>query len=116
MHRIKSFSVLRTSTTMGILMFLFVLVPLVSVLLIGLLLSLIPHAAVHQHAAVHPAPHPPDVWFVAAMPFLEGIAFFFFTALSCWLYNRIAGFTGGIELNVVRLSEALTQTSPTANL
>ena len=64
---------------------------------------------------MHPAPHPPDFWFFAAMPFLEGIGFFFFTALSCWLYNRIAGFTGGIELNVVRLSEALTQTSPTTN-
>jgi hypothetical protein len=114
MHRIKSFSVLRTSATMGIPMFLFVLAALV--FLIGLPLSLIPHAAVHQHAAVHPPPNQPGIWFfLAAMPFFEGIAGFLITALFCWLYNRIARFTGGIELNVARHSETLIQTSPSTN-
>ena len=97
-------------------MFLFVLVALLSVFLIGLPLSLIPHSAVHQHAAVHPAPNPPGLWFfLAAMPFFEGIGGFLFTALFCWLYNLIARFTGGIELNVVRHSETLIQTSPSTN-
>jgi hypothetical protein len=100
---------------MGILMFLFVLVFFLLFCLIGLSNSVIPHSAVHQHAAVHPAPNPPDFWFFAAMPFLEGMVFFFFTALFCWLYNRIAGFTGGVELNVVRQSATFIHTSPTTN-
>ena len=97
-------------------MFLFVLVFFLLVCLIALSNSMIPHSAVHQHAAVHPAPSPPGFWFfLAAMPFFEGIGGFLFTALFCWLYNRIARFTGGIELNVVRQSETLIQTSPTTN-
>jgi hypothetical protein len=96
---------------MGIVMFLFVLVFL---LLIGLL-SLIPHSAAHQHAAVQSARNQPGPWFFAAMPLLEGIMGFLGTALFCWLYNRFTGFTGGIELNVERLSEAPAPSSPTTN-
>jgi hypothetical protein len=51
-------------------------------------------------------------WFFAAMPFIEGIVAFLITALFCWVYNRIAPFTGGIELKVVGLPEALLQADP----
>jgi hypothetical protein len=115
MHRIKSFSVLRTSTTIGISMFLFVLALFLSVGLIGLLLSVFPHTATHQHAALHPAPDPLGPWFFALMPFAEGAMGFLFTALFCWVYNHIVGFTGGIELNVVKLSEALAPSSRETN-
>ena len=108
MHRIKSFSVLRTSTTMGIVMFLFVLA---STLLVGLLF-LIPDSAAHHHAAVQSARNEPGPWIFAALPFAEGIFGFLGTALFCWLYNRIFRFTGGIELNVVRLAEAAAPPSP----
>jgi hypothetical protein len=115
MHRIKSFSVFRTSATMGILMFLFVLacfLLVASLGLIGFLVSLIRHSAI-QHAKAHPAPpHELGRWFFAAMPFLEGFVGFLFTALFCWVYNRIASFTGGIELKVVGLPEAPTQSDP----
>jgi len=80
MHRIKSFSVLRTAATMGILMFLFALAGILlfaSFGLIGSLVSLIRHSAVH-HAAPKPAmPHEPGPWFFAVMPFIEGIGFFY---------------------------------------
>jgi ABC-type multidrug transport system permease subunit len=112
MHRIKSFSVFRTSATMGILMFLFVLacfLLVASFALIGLLVSLISHSAIH-HTAVNPAMPHELRWVFAAMPLIEGMGVFLFTALFCWLYNRIAPFTGGIELKVVGLPEALPQT------
>ena len=86
-------------------MFLSMIVP---VLLIALPLA-IPHFAVHQRAALRPDPNYPGFWFLAAIPFAEGIVGFLLTALFCWPYNRIAGFTGGIELNVVRQSETLIQ-------
>jgi Transmembrane domain of unknown function (DUF3566) len=115
MHRIKSFSVFRTSTTMGILMFLFVLAFFLLLAffgLIGVLVSLIHHSAVH-HAAVNPVPpHEPGRWFFASLPFIEGVGAFFFTALFCWLYNRIVRFTGGIELTVVGPPGAPAETNP----
>ena len=111
MHRIKSFSVLRTSTTMGIAMFLFVLALFLSIGLIGLLLSVIPYTAAHHHVAVHQATSQPGSWFFASMPFVEGAVSFLFTALFCWVYNHIVGFTGGFEINVVKLSEAPGQSS-----
>ena len=113
MHRIKSFSVLRTSATMGIVMFLSVVALFLSFGLIGLLLSVIPYTAAHHHVAVHPATSQPGSWFFASMPFVEGAVGFLFTALFCWVYNRIVRFTGGFELNVVKLPEALAPSSPT---
>ena len=115
MHRIKSFSVLRTSATVGIVMFLSVLALFLSIGLIALILSVIPHSVAHQHAAAQPAPHPLGQWIFVAMPFFEGIGGFIGTALFCWLYNRIVGFTGGFEINVVKLSAAPGQSSPTTN-
>jgi hypothetical protein len=41
---------------------------------------------------------------------------FLFTALFCWLYNRLAPFIGGIELTVVGSSEAVIQTDPETDL
>jgi hypothetical protein len=82
-------------------MFLFVL----AFFALSGLLSLIPHSAVHSQAAVHRPPYHPGPWFFAAMPFVEGALGFLFTALFCWVYNRIVGFTGGIELDVIKLCE-----------
>jgi hypothetical protein len=38
--------------------------------------------------------------FAIMMPILYGIAGFVFTAVGCWLYNIVAGWVGGIEVDV----------------
>jgi hypothetical protein len=97
-------------------MFLFVLAVFLLLFLIGLAAFVFHRSALHQHTTMHPHPHQPGFWFFAAMPFLQGIGAFLFTALFCWLYNRLARFTGGVELNVVGPSEALAETGSPLNL
>ena len=38
--------------------------------------------------------------FAIALPFIYGIMGFIFTALACLLYNMVAGWVGGIEVEV----------------
>jgi len=41
-----------------------------------------------------------------ALPVIYGVAGFVFSALACWIYNLVAGWTGGVE---VELYEAAPQ-------
>ena len=103
MHRIKSFVVLRTSATIGVVSFLFVLT---LSLLAGLVAGFSPAIPHHFGAHVVAPFQPLGWWFFVALPLVEGIAGFLFTGLFCWLYNVTAQFTGGIEVNVVRTPES----------
>jgi hypothetical protein len=109
MHRIKSFRVVRTSATIGVASFLFALLFFTSAGLVAAIsLLVIPHHA--RTPAVAPS-RLSALWFFMAAPFVEGVAGFIFTALFCWLYNLSARFTGGIQVNAVRLPESTTEAS-----
>ncbi len=45
--------------------------------------------------------------FFLAMPFIYGIMGFIFTALGCVIYNFVASWTGGIELEIETIGEDL---------
>jgi hypothetical protein len=53
-------------------------------------------------APPNPAPgqEPPGWGFVAVMPFLYALVGLVFVPASCWLYNLVAGWVGGIEMTV----------------
>jgi len=53
-------------------------------------------------APPNPAPGqgPPGWGFVMAMPFMYALAGLVFVPASCWLYNLVAGWVGGIEMTV----------------
>lgn len=38
--------------------------------------------------------------FAIVMPILYGLFGFVFTAIGCWLYNMVAGWVGGIEVDL----------------
>ena len=38
--------------------------------------------------------------FAIMLPILYGVAGFVFTAVGCWLYNLVAGWVGGIEVDL----------------
>ena len=49
---------------------------------------------------VPPAPghEPPSLGFALSMPFLYALAGLIFVPLSCWLYNTVARYMGGLEI------------------
>lgn len=53
-------------------------------------------------APPNPAPgHEPPGWgFAMALPFLYALAGLVGVPASCWLYNKVAGWVGGIEMTV----------------
>ena len=115
-HRIKSFGILRTSVTMGILMFVF----FAAFSLVAAVFGLVAHQF-HHGVAMHVAenaarPMMHGGWVFVAMPFFEGIGAFLSTALWCWFYNWIVKFTGGIELSVVGVSTAGSESQSTPNV
>ena len=108
MHRIKSFTVLRTSATIGVVLFLFVLI---LSLLAGLVAGVSPVIPHHVGAQVVAPFQPLRRRFFVALPFIEGVAGFLSTGLFCWLYNLSSRFTGGIEVNAVRTPESRAETN-----
>jgi len=46
------------------------------------------------------------IWFYLAMPFIYAIMGLIFTPISCWLYNMIAKYVGGIEFTLQEKSDA----------
>jgi hypothetical protein len=110
MHRIKSFRVVRTSATIGVASFLFALLffTLGAALVAAISLLVIPHHAATP--AVAPSRLSGLLFFMAA-PFVQGVAGFIFTAVFCWLYNLSARFTGGMQVNAVRLPESTAEAS-----
>jgi len=53
-------------------------------------------------APPNPAPGegPPGWGFVLGMPFMYALGGLVFVPASCWLYNLVAGWVGGIEMTV----------------
>jgi hypothetical protein len=47
-----------------------------------------------------PGEGPPGWGVVIAMPFLYAVGGIVFVPASCWLYNLVAGWVGGIEVTV----------------
>jgi hypothetical protein len=87
-HRIRKFGVLQTAKVVGVLYALIGLV-LVPVLLIVSMVS--------------PKENAIGAGFALLMPILYGVLGFIFTAISCAIYNVVAGVVGGVE---VELEEA----------
>lgn len=48
-------------------------------------------------AAASPAQARPPLGFIFALPFIYLIFGFIFTVLGAWVYNKVAGWIGGIE-------------------
>jgi hypothetical protein len=63
----------------------------------GLLMSLMPGV---------PGQNKPSPIFFVVMPFLYAGAALIFVPLGCWIYNKAARITGGIELAVVAETDA----------
>lgn len=89
-RRIRRFSVLQTSWVAAIILFCVMLIFMIPV---GLIFSFI------GKSGMMPGNFPGfggAIFFV--LPFFYGIVGFVMTAISCMIYNLIAGWTGGIEL------------------
>jgi len=88
--RIRRFSVLQTSWVAAVILFC---VMLIFMLPMGLIFSMM------GKSGLMPGGFPGfGGAFFFILPFLYGIMGFVMTAISCLIYNLIAGWTGGIEL------------------
>lgn len=84
-QRIERFGVIQTAKVVGILYGLLGLVFVPIFLLI---------------AVMAPEGEAFGLGFAIALPVLYGLAGFIFTVLGCWLYNLVAGWVGGIEVEL----------------
>lgn len=86
--RIVSISPWQSAKTMAVLYFLF-----------GILI-VIPMGVLTHFAPDVPGQPKPGIGFFIFMPILYGLAGLIFVPLGCWMYNKVAGFMGGIEFEV----------------
>ncbi len=89
-RRIRRFSVLQTSWVAAVILFCVMLIFMIPM---GLIFSII------GKSGLLPVEFPGfggALFFI--LPFFYGIIGFIITAISCLIYNLIAGWTGGIEL------------------
>ena len=85
MARIERFGVGQTAKVLGVLYALMGLVFVPFFILI---------------AMFSPAEQGFGLGFAIMLPILYGLAGFVFTAVGCWLYNVVAGWVGGIEVEL----------------
>jgi len=90
MKRIKRFGVLQTSKVAAIIYFLISAVILVPMAIIMPLM---------QGFSDSPMPFSGGLFFIL-LPFIYAIMGFIFTALGCLIYNIIAKWIGGIEVEI----------------
>lgn len=90
MIRVKKFGVFQTAKVVGIIYALVSLVIILPFFMIGSMLSqeFFPEMAEFGGAIL------------IVLPLVYGLVGFLFTALGCVVYNLIAGFTGGIEIEM----------------
>lgn len=93
MQRVKRIGVAQTSLVAGIALFF---ISLIFVIPMGLFMGV---------AGAFAGPHMPGlpftgVAFMIIMPFLYAIIGFITTAISCLVYNMVAKWTGGIEIDI----------------
>jgi hypothetical protein len=98
MKRVKRFGVYQTSKVAAIIMFFIALIFMIPFGLIG---GLIGGVAGNGFSGF---PFGGGFFFIV-MPFLYGIIGFIMTAISCLIYNLIAKWTGGIELEFDTVDE-----------
>jgi len=92
MKRIISFSPHKTALTIAIV---FAVISLIFVIPMFIGFSFIP-AGVDANG--NPMNSGPPLGFMLGMPFMYFIMSYIFTVIGCWFYNRIAKYTGGIEV------------------
>lgn len=98
MKRVKRFGVYQTSKVAAIIMFFIALIFMIPFALIG--------GIVGGLSGNHFPGFPLGGGFLfIVMPFFYGIIGFIMTALSCLIYNLIAKWTGGIELEFETVDE-----------
>ncbi|MEO9803797.1 MAG: hypothetical protein ABJF04_11140 [Reichenbachiella sp.] len=90
MIRVKRFGVLQTAKIVAVIYALVSLVILMPFFLIGSMLSEEFFPELEEFGAVA----------VVMLPIVYGIFGFIFTAVGCVVYNLIASFTGGIEIEM----------------
>ena len=88
-QRVRRLGVGQMAKVLGTLYFL---LGILFAAIFGLVGSMIPASEMGGDAAMF------GTGFVIAMPFLYAALGFVFGALIAWLYNIVAGWTGGIEL------------------
>jgi hypothetical protein len=91
--RVKRIGVAQTSLVAGIVMFF---ISLIFVIPMGLFMGLA-GAAAGSHMPGLPFT---GVAFIIFMPFLYAIFGFITTAISCLVYNMVAKWTGGVEIEI----------------
>ena|SRR5688500_5657122 len=90
-QRITRFGVGQTAKVLGALYFL---LGIVFAAIFGLFGSMMPAAAMGDGAGMF------GMGFIIAMPFLYGVMGVVFGALVAWLYNLVATWTGGLEMEL----------------
>ena len=90
MKRIKSFGIYQTSKVVAIILFFS---SLVFVIPFGLIMMKMTGG---NH--IQGFPFGGGGVFIIILPFLYAIMGFIMTAIGCWIYNLVAKWTGGIEL------------------
>ncbi len=88
MKRIKRFGILQTAKVAAVIYFLIAAIVMIPVTLISLTFG---------EEAFAGTPFGGVAFFVF-MPFAYAVFAFIFTALGCWVYNSIANWIGGIEI------------------
>lgn len=64
------------------------------------ILFAIPMGVLSSFAPDVPGQPKPGIGLFILMPILYGLAGLIFVPLGCWMYNKVAGFMGGIEFEV----------------
>src|SRR5687768_8056121 len=100
MQQIKSFGIFQTAKFVAILYFVIAAVILIIaapfILLAGMFTSAQPGAEPGSGGAMMGF----GLAFLVAAPFLYAIFAFLTTALTCWIYNLLAGRVGGIAIEL----------------
>jgi hypothetical protein len=97
MKRIKRIGVFQTSKVAAIILFVIALIFMIPFSLIGTFAG---------HAA---GPFFPFAggFFIIIFPILYGVMGFIMTAISCAIYNLVAKWTGGIEVEIETVNESV---------
>jgi hypothetical protein len=66
---------------------------------LGIVLA-IPIGLITRVAPLGPGQERPSLVLILCLPILYAIAALIFVPIGCWIYNKCAGFTGGIELTL----------------
>lgn len=66
---------------------------------LGVVLA-IPIALLSQFVPLEPGEEHPSLLLILCLPILYAIACLVFVPVVCWIYNKAAGFTGGIEFTL----------------